>query len=90
MQDRLIERRRFLKLSAAAAIGPNLLTATIASTKAEKQNKLYKALLMNMLPKSLSDVEKFRLAKDCGFDGIEAVPRMRRAGNYHQRTPLAQ
>ena len=74
MQDRLIERRRFLKLSAAAAIGPNLLTATIASAKAEKQNKLYKALLMNMLPKSLSDVEKFRLAKDCGFDGIEAGP----------------
>ena len=71
MKDKIIERRSFLKLTAAAAIAPGVLTSTTSSAKAEKQQKLYKAVLITMLPKDLSDVEKFRLAKRCGFDGIE-------------------
>ena len=74
MKDRKIERRDFLKLTAAAAIAPSVLTTTIPSARAEKEKKLYKALIINMLPGNLSDAEKFRLAKKCGFDGIEAKP----------------
>ena len=74
MKDRKIERRNFLKLTAAAAIAPSVLTAAIPSARAEKEKKLYKALIINMLPGALSDAEKFRLAKKCGFDGIEAKP----------------
>jgi L-ribulose-5-phosphate 3-epimerase len=74
MKDRKIERRDFLKLTAAAAIAPSMLTATIPSAVAQEKKKLYKALIINMLPGDLSDAEKFRLAKKCGFDGIEAKP----------------
>ncbi|MHC4109591.1 MAG: sugar phosphate isomerase/epimerase family protein [Planctomycetota bacterium] len=71
MKDRKIERRDFLKLTAAAAIAPSVLTATAG---AQEKKKLYKALIINMLPGALSDAEKFRLAKKCGFEGIEAKP----------------
>ena len=75
MKDRKIERRDFLKLTAAAAVAPNMLTAaTIPSARAQEKKKLYKALIINMLPGALSDAEKFRLAKKCGFEGIEARP----------------
>ena len=74
MKDRKIERRDFLKLTAAAAVAPSMLTATIPSAGAQEKKKLYKALIMGMLPRGLSDAEKFRLAKKCGFDGIEASP----------------
>jgi len=67
-----IERRSFLKLAAATAIGPGMLASTTSRAKALKQQKLYKAVLITMLPKDLSDAEKFRLAKKCGFEGIEA------------------
>jgi len=71
MKDRMIERRSFLKLTAAAAVAPSVLTATAG---AQEKKKLYKALIINMLPRALSDAKKFRLAKKCGFDGIEAKP----------------
>ena len=71
MKDRKIERRDFLKLTAAAAIAPSVLTATAG---AQEKKKLYKSLIMGMLPGKLSNVEKFRLAKKCGFEGIEARP----------------
>jgi len=74
MKDGMIERRDFLKLTAAAAVAPSVLTTTILSVRAEKEKKLYKALIINMLPGALSDAEKFRLARKCGFDGIEAKP----------------
>ncbi len=37
-------------------------------------NGLKKALLLSMLPDHLSYVERFNLAKEVGFDGIEAPP----------------
>jgi hexulose-6-phosphate isomerase len=74
MKDRRIERRSFLKLTAAAAIAPSVLTATTPSLGAEKEKKLLKAVIIGMLPGKMSDAEKFRLAKKCGFDGIEARP----------------
>jgi hexulose-6-phosphate isomerase len=74
MKDRKIKRRDFLKLTAAAAIAPGMLTATVPSAGAQEKKKLYKSLIINMLPGDLSDAEKFRLAKKCGFEGIEASP----------------
>jgi hexulose-6-phosphate isomerase len=74
MKDRKIERRSFLRLTAAAAIAPSVLTTTIKSAGAQENKKLYKAVIIGMLPGKLSDAEKFRLAKKCGFDGIEAKP----------------
>jgi L-ribulose-5-phosphate 3-epimerase len=71
MQDGRIKRRSFLRLTAAAAIGPSVLASTIASIKAAEQAKLRKAILITMLPNDLPDKEKFRLAKKCGFEGIE-------------------
>ncbi|MCS6829081.1 MAG: sugar phosphate isomerase/epimerase family protein [Armatimonadota bacterium] len=38
------------------------------------QNALKKALVLSMLPDNLDYVERFRLAKEVGFDGIEAPP----------------
>jgi hexulose-6-phosphate isomerase len=35
---------------------------------------LRKAIQLNMLPKKLTDADKFKLAKKCGFEGIEAYP----------------
>jgi L-ribulose-5-phosphate 3-epimerase len=74
MKDRKIERRDFLKLTAAAAVAPSVLTAAVPSAEAQEEKKLYKSLIMGMLPGNLSNAEKFRLAKKCGFDGIEARP----------------
>jgi len=74
MKERKIERRDFLKLTAAAAIAPIVLTDTIPSAGAQEKRKLFKALIIGMLPGNLSNAEKFRLAKKCGFDGIEARP----------------
>jgi L-ribulose-5-phosphate 3-epimerase len=72
MKDVMIERRSFLRMTAAAATFTT--TLTIPSVRAQKEKKLYKALIIGMLPGKLSDAEKFRLAKKCGFDGIEARP----------------
>jgi hexulose-6-phosphate isomerase len=38
------------------------------------QNGLKKALVFSMLPGNLSYVERFKLAKEVGFDGVEAPP----------------
>lgn len=72
MNDKIVERRRFLQLAAAATFGPSMLTARARSAEAAQKQRLRKAVLINMLPRDLSDREKFRLAKRCGFEGIEA------------------
>ena len=71
MKDRRIKRRGFLRLTAAAAVAPGILASSTLAVKADSKKKLHKAVLSTMLPKNLSDVEKFRLAKRCGFEGIE-------------------
>lgn len=74
MRAKLIERRDFLKMTAAAAIARGVFTTNIASAAAQEKKKLYKSLIINMLPGDLSNLEKFRLARKCGFEGIEASP----------------
>ena len=73
MKDRAMERRHFLKY-AAAATGTGLLGRSTSSFASRTSAKLHKALQFGMLPKNLSDADKFKLAKKCGFEGIEHSP----------------
>jgi len=63
-----IERRTFLQsaamLSAMAAIGNRSSAAAAGSPK--------KAVLISMTPKGLSYLDRFKLAQEVGFEGIEA------------------
>lgn len=63
-----IDRRSFLKTTVVAAALP--ITGSFAAA-AQSDTKLKKALQFSMLPKDLSDAEKFALAKKCGFAGME-------------------
>jgi len=77
MEDRQMERRKFLKYSARATMATMALSLTglsqgIAGEKAKK--KWHKALKYTMLPGELSDADKFKLARRCGFEGIDGVP----------------
>jgi L-ribulose-5-phosphate 3-epimerase len=74
MKDRKIERRSFLKYAATATVATGLLGRTITAQAGNKNTKMRKALQFGMLPKNLSDADKFKLAKECGFEGIEGSP----------------
>ena len=70
-----MERRDFLKMS-AAAIGAVAVAggAKKAMAADAAPAKMKKALQLGMLPKELSDADKFKMAKACGFEGIEGAP----------------
>ena len=74
MKDSKIERRSFLKYAATATVATGLLGQPITTQASNKNTKLRKALQFGMLPKNLSDADKFKLAKECGFEGIEGSP----------------
>jgi len=74
MKDDKIERRSFLKYAATATVATGLLGRPITAQEGKKEAKLRKALQFGMLPKNLSDADKFKLAKECGFEGIEGSP----------------
>jgi len=63
----LIDRRSFLEsaamLTAAGAIAPRPGQAAAGTLK--------KAVYMDMLPKQMTTLEKFKLAVDVGFEGVE-------------------
>lgn len=73
MDHRVMARREFLQLSAVVAVGAGLVN-TSAVAASQKRVKLRKALKIGMLPKDLSDADKFNLARRCGFEGIDAKP----------------
>ncbi len=73
MGHRVMARREFLQLSAVVAVGAGLVN-TSAAAASQKRAKLRKALKIGMLPKNLSDADKFSLARRCGFEGIDAEP----------------
>jgi L-ribulose-5-phosphate 3-epimerase len=66
-------RRNFMKLT-IAGIGAALIEKVGLGIENPKSAKLYKGLKIGMLPKNLSDADKFKLARKCGFDGIDAEP----------------
>lgn len=70
MDEKMIERRSFLKYTAAVTVGTGLLGAAGNQNRA----RLRKAVQLGMLPNKLPDADKFKLAKKCGFEGIEAYP----------------
>jgi len=74
MEDQRIGRRSFLKFSAAATVGVRLVGASASAANSRTEAKRYKTLKIGMLPKELTDAEKFKLAKRCGFEGIDAKP----------------
>ena len=74
MKDQKIERRSFLKYAATATIASPLLSNSKTSQAGRKHPRLRKALQLGMLPKNLSDADKFKLARKCGFEGIEGRP----------------
>jgi L-ribulose-5-phosphate 3-epimerase len=74
MEEKIMKRRSFLQYSAAAAFATGLLGSQVGTKASQKGAKLRKALQLGMLPKGLSNADKFKLAKKCGFDGIEASP----------------
>lgn len=74
MQEGIIGRRSFLRYAAAVTAGTGLLSESAFSQGRQKRAKLRKSLQLGMLPRQLSDEEKFKLAKKCGFDGIEGSP----------------
>jgi len=71
MTDKIIGRRSFLKYAGAVAAGASLMGRTIFAQESQNNTKPRKALQFGMLPRQLSDADKFKLAKKCGFEGIE-------------------
>jgi hexulose-6-phosphate isomerase len=69
-----MKRRDFLAQSAAgAALAAGLGGSAVT---AAPETGIKKAVVYSMLPSTLPPADRFKLAKDCGFDGIEmpAVP----------------
>jgi len=71
MKGNTMARRDFLKTAAAAAVATGV-AGSFSARAAEAAPK--KSLQLGMLPKGLPDAEKFKLAKACGFEGIEGYP----------------
>lgn len=72
----MTERRDFLKMSAmgaAATLLPSTSLDTLGATQSKPASgQLKKAVLISMLPKQMSYADRFKLAVDVGFEGIEA------------------
>jgi hexulose-6-phosphate isomerase len=76
MQNQGMDRREFFQRSAitAAAVAAVGSGARAVAQETKPPKPFPKAVITNMLPKELSDADKFKLAKDCGFDAVEAPP----------------
>ncbi|MBP6964567.1 MAG: sugar phosphate isomerase/epimerase [Armatimonadetes bacterium] len=75
-----MDRRRFLgwaaRTVAAAGIAPQIVHDGVFAKEVGLVSKpeLKKALVYGMLPGDLSMEDRFQLAAECGFDGVEAPP----------------
>ncbi len=74
MSDNVTGRREFLKVAAAVTAGAQVVSSPARVRGRSRGGELLKACQYGMLPKSLSDAEKFALAKKCGFEGVEDSP----------------
>ena len=74
----MISRREFARQTAmcltAAALPalPVVPELSALATPVAEKSGLKKGIIISMLPKDLSLVDRFKVAIDCGFDGIEA------------------
>ncbi|MBN2137608.1 MAG: sugar phosphate isomerase/epimerase [Sedimentisphaerales bacterium] len=69
-----MNRRSFLHYTAAAGIGVGLMGGSGSAMSRNSRAKLRKALQFGMLPRDLSDADKFALARKCGYEGVEGNP----------------
>jgi len=77
--DQGFSRRSFLKISAGAACAGTLSslgtaaasTANMPLAAAPAAGRIKKAVQIYMLPKELSYADRFKLARDVGFEGVE-------------------
>lgn len=70
-----LSRRRFLYASGSFVLGSTLLQKSLlAQSESNTYPRLKKAVQWNNLPKNLSESDRCKLAKDCGFDGLEIPP----------------
>src|SRR5919198_2564767 len=70
----MLDRRTFLKtLAATAAVTPvsPALASHSSAPAAQFSTKIHKSILISMLPKEMSYADRFALARDVGFEGIE-------------------
>ena len=74
MTDKIMQRRSFLKYAGAVGVSATLMGRSNFAQDSQSHAKLRKALQLGMLPRQLSDADKFKLAKKCGFQGIEGSP----------------
>jgi hexulose-6-phosphate isomerase len=71
-----LDRRDFLKTSCAIASAAALSVQATASAAAEPaERKFKKAVKLSMAQGNLSVVEKFKMLKELGFDGIHVDQR---------------
>lgn len=90
MNERTAGRREFLKAAAVIAAGASLSVKPVASRGQTSSSGLLKACQYNMLPKELSDAEKFALAKRCGFEGVEVTGVIEDAAKAQELGALAR
>lgn len=91
MNEMTVERRDFLKTAVAAiAAGASLSVRPLPSRGQTSGSGLLKACQFNMLPKNLSDAEKFALAKKCGFEGVEVTGVIEDAAQARELGALAR
>src|SRR5437660_1240511 len=69
-----IDRREFPGSAAAAVAIGGLTAAPAGSAIAEESEGPKKAVEFGMLPGSLSLEDRFKLARDVGFQGVEVPP----------------
>ncbi len=62
----MMDRRRFVQTAASLAIA-----STVRGAHADSRLPIKMAVEYNMLPAKLSILERFQLARDCGFERIE-------------------
>jgi hexulose-6-phosphate isomerase len=66
-----MKRRDFLAgAAAAAAVGAGLGRSALAAP----EGSIKKAVVYSMLPAAMPPADRFKLARDCGFDGVEMPP----------------
>src|SRR5260221_849434 len=93
-------RRDFLKCSAGAALGMHLgaaktlasaadATVLNASLRASTTFAVKKGLGINMLPGKMSYADRLQLARDAGFEVVQALttPPNRAAHEFHKPPP---
>ncbi|MFT5328155.1 MAG: L-ribulose-5-phosphate 3-epimerase, partial [Planctomycetaceae bacterium] len=66
-----LSRRQFVQLAAVAAASRPLLARAEESSEGYLNGRLYKTLKIGMVRTGKSFEEKFAIAKEAGFDGIE-------------------